>query len=231
MAETYKVGTRTSPLALKQVEELGNLLRGFYPDIKLEVVGIDTYGDKDKNTPISQIEGTDFFTREVDDALLTGEVDFVVHSAKDLVDNLSPKLIIAAITESIDPFDVLVSKSGLDLEKLPKAARVGTSSLRRKKQLMSYRSDLQIIDIRGNIEERLNLLDSGEAPKLDGIVIAAAGLIRLGLEARITQKISFDILEPHPLQGALAVVTKVENKELIKMFSKIDKRETICNEK
>lgn len=231
MAETYKVGTRTSPLALKQVEELGNLLRGFYPDIKLEVVGIDTYGDKDKNTPISQIEGTDFFTREVDDALLTGGVDFVVHSAKDLVDNLSPKLIIAAITESIDPFDVLVSKSGLDLEKLPKAARVGTSSLRRKKQLMSYRSDLQIIDIRGNIEERLNLLDSGEAPKLDGIVIAAAGLIRLGLEARITQKISFDILEPHPLQGALAVVTKVENKELIKMFSKIDKRETICNEK
>ena len=147
---------------------------------------------------------------------------------------------IAAITDSIDPYDALVSKSGLTLDKLPEGARIGTSSLRRKTQLKAYRKDFEIVDIRGNIEERLMLLDerrlSSEARRakeettnderrnIDAIVIAACGLIRLGLSHRITQRIPFDILKPHPLQGSLAIVAKEDNIELLGLLSIIDSR-------
>ena len=224
MQKKYRVGTRKSPLALKQVEEVLRGLKKFYPSIKIEIVGIDPYGDKDKVTPISDIEGTDFFTREIDDSLLKGEIDFSVHSAKDLPDNLRKGLIIAAITESIDPYDVLVSKSGLALDKLPSGTKVGTSSMRRKTQLREYRSDFEIVDIRGNIEERLYRLDNSD---LDAIVTAAAGLVRLGLENRITQRIPFEILRPHPLQGALAIIVREDDSNLRKMLAVLDMREAV----
>jgi len=215
MGPTYRVGTRTSPLALRQVEEVLGALKRFYPSIKVEIKGIDTYGDKDKDTPISKIEGSNFFTKEIDEALLQGEIDIAIHSAKDLPENLTPGLFTVAITRSIDPFDVLVAKKNLRLSELKVGARVGTSSLRRKAQLESYRKDFQIIDIRGNIGERLRLLDETE---LDGIVVAAAGLIRLGLEKRITQRIPFDILRPHPLQGRLAVIARRDDEDIIYLY-------------
>ncbi len=214
MERSYRIGTRTSSLALKQVEEALDALKNFYPAIKASIVGIDTYGDKDKNTPVSEMEGSDFFTREIDEALLNGKIDFAVHSAKDLPDSLREGLVIAAITDSIDPYDVLVSKSGLGLDELPYGARIGTSSLRRKRQLKNYRNDLQIVDIRGNIEERLRKLDE---TGLDAIVIAAAGLIRLGLENRITQRIPSDILQPHPLQGRLAIEARRDDEDIIRL--------------
>lgn len=255
MERTYRVGARTSPLALRQVEEALSSLREFYPDIKTKVVGIDTYGDRDKTTPISDIEGTDFFTREIDEALLRGEIDFAVHSAKDLPDELRDGLVTPVITGSIDPFDALVSKSGLTLDKLPEGARIGTSSLRRKTQLKGYRKDFEIVDIRGNIEERLKKLEETNLlygnlkhsmakqalqlhrdvaaelalPKLDAIVIAACGLIRLGLSHRITQRIPLEILKPHPLQGCLAIVVKGDNIELIGLLSIIDSRKEILS--
>jgi len=200
------------------------VLKKFYPGVEPEVIGIDTYGDKDKVTPVSDIEGTDFFTREIDKALLKNEIDFAVHSAKDLPDELRDGLTIAAITYPIDPFDALVSKSGLTLDKLPEGARIGTSSLRRKEQLNKYRKDFGIVDIRGNIEERLDKLDNTD---LDAIVIAACGLIRLGLSHRITQKIPFDILKPRPLQGSLAIVARQDKKDLIDLFSALDARQRI----
>lgn len=224
MAKTYKIGTRTSPLALKQVEEALSSLRKHYPAIKLEIVAIDTYGDKDRITPISEIERSDFFTREIDHVLLRGEIDFAVHSAKDLPDNLAPGLFIAAITKSIDPYDALVSKKNLRFNKLRSGAKIGTSSLRRKTQLKNYRDDFQIVDIRGNIEERLDILDGTD---LDAIVIAAAGLIRLGLGERISQTIPFEILKPHPLQGSLAIVARAEDLELHNLLSVIDSREAV----
>lgn len=224
MRKKYRIGTRTSPLALKQVEEVLCSLKEEYPSIKTEIAKIETYGDKDKNTPISDIEGTDFFTREIDDSLLKGEIDFSVHSAKDLPDNLRGGLSIAAITASIDPYDVLVSKSGLTLAKLPGGAKVGTSSMRRKAQLREYRNDFEIVDIRGNIEERLYKLDNSD---LDAIVTAAAGLLRLGLENRITQRIPFEILRPHPLQGALAIIIREHDSNLRKILSAIDAREAV----
>ena len=214
MGRVYKIGTRTSSLALKQVEEIVDALKKFYPAMNVEIIGIDTYGDKDKTTPISGIEGSDFFTREIDEALLKGEIDFAVHSAKDLPDDLKEGLVIAAITKSLDSYDVMVSKSGLKLDELPYRAKIGTSSLRRKAQLKKYRDDFEIVNIRGNIEERLKLLYEAE---LDGIVIAAAGLIRLGLGKRITQKIPFDILKPHPLQGKLAMVARKDDEDIIRL--------------
>jgi len=221
---TFRVGTRTSPLALRQVDEVSGYLRKFYPDIEIEVVGIDTYGDKDRITPISDIEGTDFFTREIDIALLRGEIDFSVHSAKDLPDRIPSGLYIAAITESIDCYDALVSKNNLILEQLSYGARIGVSSQRRKMQLKAYRNDFQIADIRGNIQERLKILTETD---LDAVVIAACALLRLGLGHRITQKIPFEILKPHPLQGALAVVTRKEDSDLIKLIANIDTRKVI----
>lgn len=226
MQRIYRAGTRTSALALKQVEEAFGMLKKFYPGIGLEVVGIDTYGDRDKVTPISEIEGTDFFTREIDEALLRHEIDFAIHSAKDLANELRDGLVIAAITDPIDIFDALVSKSGLTLDKLPEGARIGTSSLRRKTQLKAYRKDFEIVDIRGNIEERLRELDNRD---LDAIVIAACGLIRLGLSHRITQKIPIEVLKPHPLQGSLAIVAKKNNTELLRLLSIIDSRKEVLS--
>jgi hydroxymethylbilane synthase len=220
MERSYRVGTRTSPLALKQVEEILNILTKYYSKVELEIVGIDTFGDKDKATPISQIEGTDFFTREVDESLLKGEIDFTIHSAKDLPVNLRDGLTVALVTPTIDPYDVLVSKSDLKLDDLPQGARVETSSFRRKTQLKNYRDDFEINDIRGNIEERLDKLDKSN---LDAIVIAAAGLLRLGLGDRITERIPFGILKPHPLQGSLAIETQENNKEIIDLFKVVKK--------
>jgi hydroxymethylbilane synthase len=224
MERYYRVGTRASPLALKQVDEILCALRKFYPTFKAETVGIDTYGDKNRSIPISHIEGTDFFTREIDRALLVREIDFAIHSAKDLPDRLNRGLVVAALTETVDPYDVLVSKFGLKLDELPFGAKIGTSSLRRKSQLKKYRDDFRIVDIRGNVEERLNILDASD---LDGIVIAAAGLIRLGLEDRITHRIPLEILKPHPLQGCLAVVARIEDSQMLNLLSVIDSREDV----
>lgn len=219
MERSYKVGTRASPLALRQVEEVLENLRRFHPWIKTDIVTIETTGDRDRSTPISEIEGSDFFTREIDQALLEKRIDFAVHSAKDLPEDLRDGLTVSAITSCIDPYEALVSRSGLKLEELPYGAKIGTGSLRRKNGLKRFRPDFQIVDIRGNIEERLKLQD------LDGIVIAACGLIRLGLEEKITQRIPFDIIKPHPLQGRLAVVTRLEDTDLIKLISVIGQRE------
>ena len=221
MAKVYKVGTRSSPLALKQVEEVLNALRQFYPAFRAQVVCLDTYGDRDKRIPISDIEGSDFFTREIDEALLRGEIDFGVHSAKDLPDSLRKGLIMAAITKGLEPHDVLISKRGLRLNELPRGAKIGTSSRRRKEGLKGFRPDLNVVDIRGNIGERLTKLDSSD---MDGIVTAGCALFRLGLESRITQIILFEIIESHPLQGALAIVARKEDTNLIKVLSILDSR-------
>ena len=223
-SRNYKVGTRASPLALKQVDEVIRGLERFHPDINIEIVCIETTGDKDKKTPISDMEGSDFFTREIDEALLKGEIDFAIHSAKDLADNPREGLAIAAITLSICPYDVLVSKFSLKFEELPYKSKVGTSSLRRKVQLQIFRDDFNIVDVRGNVNERLRQLEESD---LDAIVIAGAGLMRLGLEHRITQIIPLEILRPHPLQGALALVTRAEELNLVKILSVLDNRGTV----
>lgn len=221
---TFRIGTRQSPLAIKQGEEVLGGLRKFYPFIKAEIVGIDTAGDKDKATPISDVEGTDFFTREIDEVLLKGDIDFAIHSAKDLADTVPEGLCIAAITKPLDPYDALVSKGKIKLKQLRYGARIGASSNRRKAQLKAYRDDFEIVNIRGNIQERLNKLDTTD---LEAVIIAACALKRLGLEDRIAERIPFEILRPHSLQGSLAVVTRKDDLELVGFLSKIDAKEAI----
>jgi hydroxymethylbilane synthase len=217
----FRIGTRTSPLALRQVNEVLRVLKKFSPEFEYEIVGIDTYGDKDMITPISDIEGTDFFTREIEEALLKKDIDFAVHSAKDLPDEIPKGLHIAAITKSIDPYDALVSKRNLNIDQLRKGTKIGASSQRRKVQLKKYRDDFQIIDIRGNIEKRLKKLDNDG---LDAIIVAACALVRLGLQGRIAQRVPFRILTPHPLQGSLAIETRENNKELIELLKLLNEK-------
>lgn len=225
MRELIKVGTRKSPLALVQVAEVLTALRKAMPGIRTEILPLDTAGDKDKKTPISAMEGTDFFTKEIDEALMLGKIDCAVHSAKDLPDIIPAGIEVAALTRSIDPYDVLVSRSGLKLRELPEGARVGTSSERRKKQLLAFRPDFRLVDIRGTMQERLDKLNS---ENLDAVVIAGAGLIRLGLAHHITERISLKILKPHPLQGSLAVTVRRGDKALKKLFSKLHRKKIVA---
>jgi len=209
--KVVKIGARASPLAIKQAEEIAAELKKSYPSLRYEVITTETYGDKDKITPLSEVEGSDFFTREIEEQLLKGEIDFAVHSAKDLPEKLPEGLAIAAVTKSLDPYDALVSQDNLSIYNLKPNARIGASSLRRKTQLQQYRADFKIVDIRGTIQERLEKLTK---ENLDAIIVAACALLRLGLADKISQRVPFAILAAHPLQGALAIEVKKDNQEL-----------------
>jgi len=211
-----RVGTRQSPLALIQAKEVSTLIKNSSPDSNCEIVPLDMRGDRDKITPIDQLEGSDFFTDEIHRALKLHKIDLAVHSAKDLPDKLFDGHAFYLYSQSADPSDVLVSKRGVLFFDLPLGAKIGTSSKRRKEQLIAKRPDLVLCDIRGNIQERLVLLDEGD---LDGIVIAAAGLIRLGLSSRITEKLTF--LKPHPLQGILAIEIRNNDAEIKMILRKL----------
>lgn len=210
-----RVGTRPSPLALKQVEEVEKKIQ----DIGFQPVIIQTKGDKDKVTPLTLLEKTDFFSYEIEQALLKDEIDVAVHSAKDLEENIPEELVIAAVTSSISRFDCLVSQEGYTFDTLPEKAIVGTSSNNRKEGVKRYRNDLIVKDIRGNIDERLNQLDRGD---FDAIIVAQAALMRLGYYEREARIIPFSIIEPNPLQGSLDIQVHKKRKDLQKIFRKID---------
>ena len=204
-----RVGTRPSPLAIKQADELKKL----FPWVNFEVVIISTLGDKNKITPLPSVEGSDFFTREIDQALLEREIDIALHSSKDLPDKLNDGLRVVLETKSISPFDVLASKGKLKLKDLPYASRVGTSSRRRKDQIRALRQDLMIVDVRGNIGERLALIDAG---KIDALVVAHAAIIRLGLEHMISEVFNGDNFTAHPKQGSLTLVSREDKWQEVK---------------
>jgi len=209
MNTLLQVGTRSSPLALKQVKEIQSL---FYP-VQFVAVPIDTMGDKDKITPLYKVEGTDFFTREIDQVLLRGDIDLAVHSSKDLSDPLPDGLKIVFESGSLSPYDALVSKGNLKLKDLPAGSRLGISSLRRKNQIQAVRKDLRVIDIRGNIQERLDLI---EKDKVDALIIAEAALIRLGLEGKIAEVFKQPEFQAHPKQGKLAIVVREDRWQEVK---------------
>lgn len=215
MKKHLRLGARPSRLAVKQAEEIVRSL----PSIGFEIVSISTWGDADKRTPLSRMEESNFFTREIEDALLCGEIDVAVHSAKDLEEDIPEDLTIAAMTGSISPYECLVSRMGQTLDELPAGAIVGTSSVKRREAILKYRSDLVVKDIRGNIDERLGKLDSGD---FDAIIVAHAALIRLGLADRASQIIPADIIIPHPLQGRLAIQVRKDRKDLLEIFRGIN---------
>ncbi|MDP8262169.1 MAG: hydroxymethylbilane synthase [Candidatus Ancaeobacter aquaticus] len=202
-----RVGTRPSRLAIAQVEEV----RSFFPGLIFNVMQIATKGDKDKVSSLTVRENTDFFTYELEQALLHDQIDIAIHSAKDLDENMPNSLSIALMTPSISCFDCLVARGGYTLDTLPSGAVLGTSSVNRNESIKRYRNDLDVKDIRGNIDQRVEKLDRGE---YDAVIVAHAALLRLGLEKRISQIIPLNVITPHPLQGALAVQIKEDNVRL-----------------
>jgi len=198
-------------LALRQVEEV----RRLFPHVAFEVKTYRTLGDRDRVTPLSDVEGTDFFTREIDEALLRGEIDIALHSSKDFPEVVPCGLNVILETAPLSKNDCLVAKNNFLLKDLPPKSRIGTSSRRRKEQIRFMRPDLTVVDIRGNIEERLTLLDSG---KLDALIVAHAALIRLGLEGRVSEVFHLKDFPTHPKQGRLSLAINKERWQELKFI-------------
>jgi hydroxymethylbilane synthase len=188
-----KVGTRKSVLATTQTNWVCSQLESAYPGLKIATEEIVTKGDRILNVTLSKVGGKGLFVKEIEQALLDGTVDFAVHSMKDMPAEMPRGLIIAAVPEREDPRDVLISRDGRTFSELPKGAKVGTSSLRRAAQLKAARPDLEIQPLRGNIDTRLRKL---EEDGFDAIVLAAAGLARMGWLNRATERLSVDICIP-----------------------------------
>jgi hydroxymethylbilane synthase len=210
--KVIRIGTRGSKLALQQSEWVKAQLEGRYPDIGVELLRIKTTGDKILDSPLSKIGGKGLFVKEIEDALLDGRVDLAVHSMKDVPAQLPEGLFLGVFPEREDPGDALVSADGLTLDQLPHGARVGTSSLRRGAQLLHIRPDLELVSLRGNVDTRLRKVETGE---LHAVILAAAGLNRLGLTDRITQVISPDQVLPAVGQGALGLEARRDDRETL----------------
>lgn len=196
-----KVGSRGSALALRQTQIVIDEISRLNPGVECRVEIIKTTGDRILDVPLAKIGDKGLFVKEIEAALISGEIDLAVHSAKDLPTEMDERLTIAAFPERECPADALVSKMG-KLAELPQRARVGTSSLRRRAQILAARPDLEMIDLRGNLDTRLRKLDGED---YDAIVLACAGLVRMGLESRITEVLPYEVCLPAAGQGALAV--------------------------
>jgi hydroxymethylbilane synthase len=200
------LGTRGSPLALWQAEFVAGALRAARPGLTVGLERIRTTGDKITDVPLARVGGKSLFVKEIEEALLAGAVDVAVHSMKDVPTELPVGLAIGATPPREDPSDVLISRAGLRLAALPRGARVGTSSLRRQAQLLHLRPDLTIVPLRGNLDTRLKKL-AGEG--LDAIVLALAGVKRLGLLHQVSEALSPELLLPAVGQGALGIEVRV----------------------
>ena len=197
-----RIGTRGSALARWQAEWVGERLRGLNSRLRIDVVEIKTQGDRDRNSPLSSIGGIGLFTKEIQRAVCNGSVDVAVHSLKDLPTVGPDDLVLAAVPERDDVADALIAPEYRTLEGLPTGARVGTGSPRRRAQLLFLRPDLEIVSIRGNVETRLNQALDGQ---LDAVLLASAGLRRLGLERYVTQRLAPPAFLPAVGQGALGI--------------------------
>jgi hydroxymethylbilane synthase len=216
------VGTRGSRLALSQTQIILKALRKVNPSVDFEVVVISTKGDLDKR-PLFTMDEKGLFEKEINSAVISGEIDFAVHSLKDVPTNFSDKLTIASIPKRGKPNDVLVSGKNIKFAELPSAALIGTSSLRRAIQVIRKRPDINVKPIRGNIETRIKKSISGE---YDAIILAEAGLKRLGLEHLITEKFSVQDFLPSPGQGAIAIICRRQDRKLIKFLKSIEDQES-----
>jgi hydroxymethylbilane synthase len=218
---TLRLGTRGSRLALYQTQRVIEALQALHPDLHCEAVVISTQGDRDKQTPLSVIGGQAVFAKDLHFAVLKGEVDCGVHSAKDLTSTLPDGLTLAAILDRSDPRDVLISRHAGGLDGLPVGAKVGTSSRRRIAALRLLRPDLETIELRGNIDTRLaKVLDDPDGP-YDAALVAAAGVVRMGWEDRISEYLEVDRFVPAPAQAALAVDCRSDDRGTQRLLASI----------
>lgn len=223
MKELIRIGTRQSALAVWQAKHVGELLQRIYPKLQVELVHFDTKGDRILEKPLAAIGGKGLFTAELETAMHERTIDIAVHSLKDMPTDLPEGLVLGAITKREDPCDALVSPTYKTLDKLPQGAIVGTSSLRRQAQLLHMRPDLQIQTLRGNVQTRLRKL---EEDHLDAIILASAGLKRLGLADRMTQRLTPEEMIPAVGQGALAVECRSDDEEMLGILQHIHDEKT-----
>ena len=221
MSRPLRIGTRASQLALWQAHHLEGLIRALPGAPPVELVHIKTEGDLNTAVPLWQVEGKAFFTKEIDRALLSGSVDIAVHSLKDLATRLEPGLTLAATLPREDPRDALVSRSGAALAELPAGARVGTSSLRRRAFLARLRPDLAQVELRGNVPTRVERLRQGD---YDAIILAAAGLKRLGLDGEISAHLDVERWPPAVAQGVIGVCARADDVDTLRWLTPLDDR-------
>jgi len=219
MKKTLRIATRKSQLALWQSEHVANLLRQAHPGLEVELVPLSTKGDEILDRALSAIGGKGLFLKELEVAMQRGEADCAVHSLKDVPMELEPGFALPAVLERADYADAFVSNLHRDLAALPQGACVGTSSLRRKAQLRALRPDLELRDLRGNVNTRLAKLDAGE---YDAIVLACAGLQRLGLDERIRGRLQAPEWLPSPAQGAIAIECRDDDPQLASLLAALD---------
>lgn len=219
--KTLRIATRKSPLALWQAEYVKANLLKHHPHLKIELVTFTTQGDKILDVPLAKIGGKGLFVKELESAMLAGEADLAVHSMKDVPMEYPEGLAITTICEREDPTDAFVSNNFATFDDLPQGAIVGTSSLRRQCQLRALRPDLVIRDLRGNVGTRLGRLDNNE---YDAIILASAGLKRLGLETRLRQQLTQ--LLPAVGQGAVGIETRINDTELHKLLAPLHHPQT-----
>ena len=222
MTTPFRIGTRASALALWQANWVKTELERKWPDITVELVQIKTTGDKILNVPLSEVGGKGLFTKEIDEALLDGRVDAAVHSMKDIPYQLPEGIDFGAIPEREDPRDALIS-NGRQIDALPPAARIGTSSLRREVQLRHRFPSMRITPLRGNVDTRLRKLAEGE---FDAIILALAGLRRLGREAVVSQILDESFMLPAIGQGALGIACRTNDSAAMDRLSKLDHQPT-----
>ncbi len=224
------VGSRGSKLAIKQTEIVLNLIKEKFPDIEFEIKKIKTKGDKIRDAPLAKIGGKGIFVKEIDEALLRGEIDFAVHSMKDVPSEMHEELELVAVPKREEKIDVLISRNGEKIDELREGAVIGTSSIRRRAMILSYRGDLEVRNLRGNLDTRLKKLFSGE---YDAIVVAKAGLIRMNLTHYITQELDPNVFLPSVGQGAIAVVCRkdFEHKDVLKAIEDRNTRIEISAER
>ncbi len=223
---TLRLATRKSALALAQSRWVKREIEVHWPDIEIDLRRFTTRGDKILDVPLARIGGKGLFVKEIEEAILRGDADIAVHSLKDVPSEVPEGLEVTIFPRREDPRDALISRDGLRLEELPGGAKVGTSSLRRMAQLKATRPDLEIASLRGNLDTRLRKLDNGQ---YDAIIVAAAGLRRLGMEQRITQLLDPKVMLPAVGQGALGIEFKSRDTEVRQILSSIHHDETaIC---
>lgn len=227
MTKKYiRIATRKSPLALWQAEHVAALLENTFPDLKTELVKMTTQGDKILDAPLAKIGGKGLFVKELEVGMLEGTADIAVHSMKDVPVEFPEGLHLAAILQREDPTDAFISRRYRSLNDLPKTARIGTSSLRRQCQIKALFPDAEILTLRGNVNTRLGKLDADE---YDAIILASAGLKRLGMAERITECLDTSISLPAIGQGAIGIECRVDDQEVNDMLAQLHDQETgIC---
>ena len=223
MKTHLRIATRKSPLALWQTHHVRDELSRAHPKLEIELVEMSTQGDKILDTPLAKIGGKGLFVKELETGLLNKQVDIAVHSMKDVPVEFPKGLILPVIMSREEPYDAFVSNEYPTLDALPKGAIVGTSSLRRQCQLLALRPDLQIRSLRGNVGTRLKKLDNGE---FKAIILAAAGLKRLGLAERITQVLKADVMLPAIAQGAIGIECRQNDTETLELISVLNDKPT-----